>query len=215
MKVSSLDFSPDGKLLVVAYMNSIFERGAAQIWRVADGTAAGPPLKHRDGVNSARFSPDGRFVVTASEDFDAIVWNAQTSTPLPVPPFHNNNQVADAAFSDDGRWLITCGSDRSARIWECHSGEALTLPLQHAGVVISARFVSGGRQVLTETKDGRTWLWDLPHEKRTVEELKTLAQLLSGQRASRASESVLQIEEVVWESWQRLHTNVAFTPRQP
>ena len=87
----------------------------------------------------------------------------------------------------------------------------MALPIYHPATVVSARFVASGSQLLTETKDGQNWLWDLPHEKRTVEELKTLSQLLSGQRASRASESVLQIEEVVWESWQHLQSNFTST----
>jgi len=215
MKISSLDFSRDGRQLVAAYMNDIFERGAAQIWRAADGSAVGPPLKHRDGVTSARFNPDGRYVVTTSEDFDAIIWDAKTSTPLPTPPFHHDHQVHTAAFSDDSRWLITAGRDKTARIWECLSGDALTLPYHHPVEVVRARFVAGGRQVLTEARDGRAWLWDLPNEKRTIEELKVVAQLLSGRRASRASAGILQIEEVVWESWQRLHTNFASTVPKP
>jgi WD40 repeat protein len=207
MRVASLEFSPDDRQLVVAYSNSSFDRGAAQVWNVEDGTPAGPIMKQRDGVTEARFSPYGRHIVTASEDFDAILWDSQTSAPLPVPPLHHEHQVFAAAFSDDSRWVVTGGRDRAIRIWETQSGEPLTLPVHFSTGVAEARFVAGGRQVLVRCYDGTEWLWDLPQEKRTIEELRIIAQVLSGRRATRTSSGVLQLEDVLWESWQQFRNN--------
>jgi type II secretory pathway pseudopilin PulG len=41
-----------------------------------------PDLKHKDLVNSARFSPHGARVVTASADGTAMIWDARTGSPL-------------------------------------------------------------------------------------------------------------------------------------
>ena len=40
----------------------------ARVWEAATGKAIGEPLRHERKVNSAAFSPDGKFVVTASWD---------------------------------------------------------------------------------------------------------------------------------------------------
>jgi WD40 repeat protein len=66
-------------------------------------------------VHTARFSPDGKRVVTASEDWTARLWDAATGQPL-GSPFVHTASVRDAEFSPDGSWVATA-SERSAWIW--------------------------------------------------------------------------------------------------
>src|SRR5205823_4085368 len=47
-------------------------------------------LKHGGGVYSAQFSPDGKRIVTASDDKTARVWDAQSGQPLTGPLKHDS-----------------------------------------------------------------------------------------------------------------------------
>ncbi len=73
-------------------------------------------MTHGEGVVSASFSPDGKRVVTASEDKTARVWDADTGKPMGEPMTHGG-RVDSASFSPDGERVVTASSDKMARVW--------------------------------------------------------------------------------------------------
>jgi hypothetical protein len=54
----------------------------ARVYDLAIGNALTPPLKHDNIVRNASFSPDGKRVVTASDDKTARLWDAATGMEL-------------------------------------------------------------------------------------------------------------------------------------
>jgi WD40 repeat protein len=76
-------------------------------------------MRHNGNVHSARFSPDGKFVVTASADKTARLWNAATGQAIGAPVKHDDD-VLSAEFSPDGRCIVTISWD-TARIWDVSS----------------------------------------------------------------------------------------------
>src|SRR5207244_5758051 len=68
-------------------------------------------------------SPDGQTVLTASWDWTARLWEANTGKPIGSPMQHSST-VRAAAFSPDGTKIITgAGSlDKTARIWDPRTG---------------------------------------------------------------------------------------------
>jgi hypothetical protein len=71
---------------------------------------------HTDFVNSAVFSPDGRRILTASNDNTARLWDSD-GKPLATLQGHTG-VVESAAFSTDGRRILTASDDGTARLWE-------------------------------------------------------------------------------------------------
>ena len=61
---------------------------------------------HEGWVHHAAFSPDGRRVVTASQDRMARVWDAASGQPVTPPMKAMENAVDHAAFSPDGRRVV-------------------------------------------------------------------------------------------------------------
>ena len=98
---------------------------------------AAASMGHKARVDSASFSPDGRFVVTASADDTARVWEAATGKAIGEPIRHEE-RLNSAAFSPDGKLLLIVG-DNTARVWEVATGKAigepLPQPLPHADSV--------------------------------------------------------------------------------
>ena len=70
----------------------------------------------------AAFSPDGKRIVTASEDKTARLWDAETGKPIGEPLKGHQGLVSSAAFSPDGKplsqRLTTNGAAVGRRDWQ-------------------------------------------------------------------------------------------------
>jgi WD40 repeat protein len=177
--VKHVEFSPDGSRLITCGADPQLTKCSAQIWRTSTGEPVGPPLMHGDGVLWATFSPDGRRVVTTGEDFAAIIWDSATGRQLRT--LKHAHQVNTAMFSPDSRWIVTDCADQTARVWNAETGDPLTPLLRHVEWPQNAVFLDGGHTVATFTLQGDTaWLWPLPEDKRSADDLARLARLLTG-----------------------------------
>ena len=69
------------------------------------------------------FSPDGKTVLTGSDDGTARLWDAATGKPI-GPPLPHQDAVNAVAFSPDGKTVLTGSWDKTARLWDAATGTA-------------------------------------------------------------------------------------------
>jgi roadblock/LC7 domain-containing protein len=141
------------------------------------GKPLGQPLRHNGVVKSADFSPDGHWVVTASADGTAQVWEAATGNAVGEPLRHDG-VVNSAVFSPDGKWAVTASADHTARVWEAATGKAVGEPLQHNSDVWHAAFSPDGKWVVTASNDSTARVWEAPLEEPLSEQLINVVKLL-------------------------------------
>ena len=82
------------------------------------------PIGHTDVINTAVFSPDGKKIVTASDDHSAKVWDAETGE-LVANLIGHRDKVLSAFFYNDGKNVITVSADYTVKIWDVSSGSML------------------------------------------------------------------------------------------
>ena len=110
-------------------------------------------------VRSAAYSADGRFIVTASQDRTARVWDARTLKTLRSLEGHSG-WVTSATFSRDGRFIATTAVGGTSHIWDAATGKQL-LALQGPGdAVWSAAFSPDGTLLITASNDGTAQIWN-------------------------------------------------------
>jgi WD40 repeat protein len=194
--ITWIEYSPDDNYFVTAGTNSHMNSSYAQIWNAATGRPRGPALRQTDGIYCARFSPDGTKLVTTSEDFSAVIWDAITGAPCNIQRIEHSAQIAFASFSSDNRWLVTAGRDSVARVWDATTGNPLTLPFVHPIKLRRAYFAAGDTAIITSSDSGRTWYWKLPIETKPLSDLVTIAGLLSDRQSSYTPPEVYMTNDI-------------------
>ena len=116
---------------------------------------------HTEWVNSVAFSPDGRHIVSGSEDQTIQVWDAQTGGQVGNPLQGHTKLVKSVAFSPDGRHIVSCSWDQTIRVWDTQTGGQVGNPLQgHTDLVNSVAFSPDGRHIVSGSFDQTIRVWD-------------------------------------------------------
>jgi WD40 repeat protein len=114
---------------------------------------------HTQAAGTVVFSPDGRKVLTSSDDHTARIWDAATGKNLWVLKGHKDG-LTGAEFSPDGRRVVTASWDQTARIWDAATGKNLRVLRGHKDTVAAAKLSADGRWVVTASADGTARVWD-------------------------------------------------------
>jgi WD40 repeat protein len=121
------------------------------------------PVGHTSSINRAVFSPNGKLVLTASEDRTARVFEVSTGKELQVLSGHTSI-VKSAVFSPDGKLVLTSG-DSTARVFEVATGKQLQVLNGHISKVYSAVFSPDGKLVLTASEDRTARVFEVANGK--------------------------------------------------
>ncbi|MBS0263859.1 MAG: hypothetical protein JSS02_18115 [Planctomycetes bacterium] len=169
-------FSPDDRLVVTAG-----DDNAARVWEIVTPWSQDAPitsaprqplteLRHNNNILSARFSPDGRLLATASRNRVVRLWDLATGQEA-WPPLHHAFGVSSLDFSSDGFQLLAKIQD-SLQIWELASENPLPQPIRAGRWLMQTAYSDNGRYIaavgpserLTELR-----VWDAVTRQETTE----------------------------------------------
>ena len=124
-----LSFSPDGKHLLID-VPRLGHHGIAQaiLFDLETGhfhtLSHGKPLEATHDAIASCFSPDGKFILTGSDDKVGILW--RTEDREKIRTFHGHGgPVAAVAFSPDGKRVVTGSSDKNVILWDAVTAKKL------------------------------------------------------------------------------------------
>jgi RNA polymerase sigma factor (sigma-70 family) len=115
-----LTVAPDGKAMAWV----AFQEHVIRFWDLAAGDEIHPPAGHRGAIGDAAFTPDGKTLVTVSEDRTLRFWGAATGGEMRQIEA-SDDRVWFAALAADGKTLATGGALQPSRLWDVATGREL------------------------------------------------------------------------------------------
>ena len=144
--------------------------GELKVWDANSGNVFRNLKGHSARVWSVAISPDGKRIVSGSDDRTVKLWDAGTGQEL----LTLTGAGRAVTFSPDGKRIVTGSDDRTVKLWDASTGQVLLTLKGHRVMVASVavspdgtRIVSGGGD-LVELGEVRVWDAEASQELLTV-----------------------------------------------
>ncbi|GMH33941.1 hypothetical protein BSKO_01775 [Bryopsis sp. KO-2023] len=129
------------------------------LWKPAEGTK---PLArmtgHQQLINQVQFSPDGRWIISASFDKSVKLWDGLNGTF--VATFHGHvGPVFQVAWATDSRMFVSGSQDSTLKVWDMKTKRLKVELPGHADQVFSVDWAPNGASVASGGKDKVLKLW--------------------------------------------------------
>ena len=154
--IHDLHWSNDSEALVGACHD-----GFAYVW-TANGDSSPLLLAHQGPVHGARFSPDGKRILTGSNDQTIRLWTRQGR---PLREGRHEGPVNSVEFATDVGGagplrILSTSRDQTVRVWDEELHPQFVLR-GHDELTGCARLSPDGRQVVSTSWDNTVRVWDL------------------------------------------------------
>ena len=155
---AGVSVSPDGRSVV---FGSLVEGdGRVSLWDLRTRRARWTVTSGARNAFATAFSPDGRRVVTVTQDGRAVVLDVASGNHVTAPVTVQAGFVLSVGYRPDGRVIVTSGTDGTVGLWDADRLHRIGRPLVAAdNLWVYAAFSSDGRRLVAFDGLGRSTTW--------------------------------------------------------
>jgi WD40 repeat protein len=178
--VIALAWSPNGAYIAsgswLPDRNAGYTEQQVHVWEARTGGRIVLYPGHSNWVNAVSWSPDGRYVASASTDGTVQIWEAMTGRHVFTYRGHTN-AVYTVSWSPDGNYIASGGQDRTVQVWDAqkaiHAGlvDKTVSPVSqsslftiityggHSGPINNLAWSPDGQSIASAAEDITVQLW--------------------------------------------------------
>ncbi|KYC40721.1 hypothetical protein WA1_24075 [Scytonema hofmannii PCC 7110] len=168
--VNALALTPDGKRVISASYDKTLK-----VWNLETGKGVFSLIKnliarrqlltltltgHSSWVNALALTPDGKRVISASDDKTLKVWNLETGSLESTLTGHSD-WVNALALTPDGKRVISASYDKTLKVWNLETGSLESTLTGHSSRVNALVLTPDGKRVISASDDSTLKVWNL------------------------------------------------------
>lgn len=164
--VNSLEYIDVGSLLLSGSNDHNIK-----IWDVESGSLIRTFSEHITVTRDAKFTPDGKSVISAEDDY-LIYWrNAVSGQIGRLPMYDHSGSVLTVDMSTDMQIIVSGSSDKTVKIWDSESAELIKMLDDNDCKVNAISYHPSGNYLASCGSNSLIYIWDLSTSKkiRTLE----------------------------------------------
>ncbi|EGC36084.1 hypothetical protein DICPUDRAFT_87573 [Dictyostelium purpureum] len=176
LSIYSIDVHPDGTRLATGGGDA-----KIKIWSVApislsevENDENTPKLlcsienSHFQTVNSVKWSKDGKYLASSSDDKLCMIWGLSKSNYMKSSVENwvcvatlraHSGDISEVSWSPDNKYLATCSFDKTIIIWETSKFAMVTKLEEHKGFVKGLTWDPLGRYLASQSEDKSLIVW--------------------------------------------------------
>ncbi|EPY53664.1 hira protein [Schizosaccharomyces cryophilus OY26] len=183
LSIFSVHVHPDGSRIATGGLDGTVRIWSTEAIRLADGNEELKVHKqlccmstHTGTVTSVRFSANGQYLASGSDDRVVIIWHKEDIIPGIGPTFGSSethtenwrsyrrllghdNDIQDICWSYDSQLFVSVGLDSSIIVWNGTTFERLKRIEAHQSHVKGITFDPAGKYFATESDDRTIKVW--------------------------------------------------------
>src|SRR6266702_4570591 len=113
---------------------------------------------HSDFVSAVAWSPNGRYIASASWDHTVQVWDVNTRALL--FSYEHNDIVYALAWSPNGRYIASGGWDNTVQVWDVNNGTNYRTYTRHSDFVSALAWSPDSRYIASGSWDHIVQVWN-------------------------------------------------------
>ncbi|MCK4765292.1 MAG: DUF4365 domain-containing protein [Candidatus Aminicenantes bacterium] len=158
--VNSVAVSPDSKWMVSGSGSPASKDYSVKIWDLESGQCRSTFEGHDDQVNCLAITPDGKRILSASDDKSIRVWNTATGRHIKTIKGHYR-LVFSVVSLPGGKNALSGANENKIKLWNIDSGKCLEILAGHRSSVRSVAVTWDGKRAVSGSDDKTIKYWDL------------------------------------------------------